>query len=561
MIDGWRALWSGARGPGSAAAPVLEQLRSPLDARLLVAAALVGVLGGLGAFVFRNLLADAERLFYGTIGAPLAIVSPLALVLVPALGGILVGALTRLLAPEARGQGIPEVLLAVKLHGGHIRPRVAIVKTVASALCLGSGGSAGQVGPIVQIGASLGSFVGQGLRMRSDHLRLLVACGAGAGIAATFNAPIGGVFFAVEVILADFAVHSFSMVVLSSVVAAVISRATIGDRPAFGVPPYTLGQAWELLLAAALGLLAALVAVGFMRALVGCEALFERWRAPAALKPAVGGLCVGALGLAYAELLGPGFSTIQRVLDGHVTLGASLALVFLKPVATALTLGSGGSGGVFAPSLFIGAVLGSAVGGFAQQVLHLATSPGPAYALLGMAALFAATTRAPVTAIVIIFELTNDYRIILPLMVATAVSVVAAQRLHPESVATMVLARRGIRLPSGLTQNPMDAVRVAEAMTRDFSTVPPDLPLSELATRFSRTGYHGFPVVDRQGRLAGIVTLSDLENAVLQGTPSTDATVRVADIMTTDLIAAYPDETLHQVLSRAGAAHVGRIPV
>ncbi|MBI2322167.1 MAG: chloride channel protein, partial [Chloroflexi bacterium] len=377
----------------------------------------------------------------------------------------------------------------------------------------------------------------------------------------TFNAPIGGVFFAVEVILADFAVHSFSMVVLSSVVAAVISRATIGDRPAFGVPPYTLGQAWELLLAAALGLLAALVAVGFMRALVGCEALFERWRAPAALKPAVGGLCVGALGLAYAELLGPGFSTIQRVLDGHVTLGASLALVFLKPVATALTLGSGGSGGVFAPSLFIGAVLGSAVGGFAQQVLHLATSPGPAYALLGMAALFAATTRAPVTAIVIIFELTNDYRIILPLMVATAVSVVAAQRLHPESVATMVLARRGIRLPSGLTQNPMDAVRVEEAMTRDFSTVPPDLPLSELATRFSRTGYHGFPVVDRQGRLAGIVTLSDLENAVLQGTPSTDATVRVADIMTTDLIAAYPDETLHQVLSRAGAAHVGRIPV
>ncbi|MBI2322402.1 MAG: chloride channel protein, partial [Chloroflexi bacterium] len=214
MIDGWRALWSGARGPGSAAAPVLEQLRSPLDARLLVAAALVGVLGGLGAFVFRNLLADAERLFYGTIGAPLAIVSPLALVLVPALGGILVGALTRLLAPEARGQGIPEVLLAVKLHGGHIRPRVAIVKTVASALCLGSGGSAGQVGPIVQIGASLGSFVGQGLRMRSDHLRLLVACGAGAGIAATFNAPIGGVCFAVAVILADFAVHSFSMVVL-----------------------------------------------------------------------------------------------------------------------------------------------------------------------------------------------------------------------------------------------------------------------------------------------------------------------------------------------------------
>ncbi len=457
-------------------------------------------------------------------------------------------------------------MLAVATKGGRIRPRVALVKSLASALCIGSGGSAGREGPIVQIGSALGSSLGQLLRLPESRIRLLVACGAAGGIAATFNAPMAGVIFALEVILREFEAASFGFVVFSSVTAAAISRAILGDRPSFFVPPYRLVSAWELPLYLLLGLIACGFALLFVKALYGLEDLFGGWRFREYLKPVAGGLLVGALGVAFPQVLSVGYGAqpvgvgpgpLDLVLLGKVGLGLAAGLALLKILSTSLTIGSGGSGGVFAPSLYIGAMLGGAFGALVHQVWPQATGGAGAYALVGMGAVFAGAARAPITAVLILFEMTGDYHIILPLMTAVVASTLLSQRLSRETIYTMKIRRRGIDLQRKPVGDLLGTVTVAEVMSTELDTVPLDLSVAALADFFRVTGHHGAPVVNGRGELVAVVTLSDLEQAAFED----EHGATVADIATFSPVTCHPDQTVREAMAQLGGKVVGRLPV
>ena len=366
-------------------------------------------------------------------------------VLAPVVGGLIYGPLVSRFAPEARGHGVPEVMFAVNRQGGRMRPQVPVVKSLASAVCIGSGGSVGREGPIVQIGSALGSVTGQLMRVSESQLRLLVACGAAGGISATFNAPIAGVFFALELILRNFETRSFGLVVLSSVTADAIGRAVFGSHPFLSLPTFTFSSPLELLLYAGLGVLATGVGLGFIRVLYSGEDIADRlWKGPEWLRPAVGGVLLGLLLLAVPEMYGVGYPVLQNAVSGHYVILVLLGLLVAKVLATSTTIWIGGSGGVFAPSLFMGAMLGSAYGAVAHDLMpHLAASAG-AYGLVGMGAVFAACARAPITAVLIIFELTGDYQIILPLMFAIVVATTLSNALTRDTIYTLKLRRRGI---------------------------------------------------------------------------------------------------------------------
>ena len=543
----------------------MQQLRKRITERFshsattgpIILAVIVGLGAGLGAIAFRWLIGWAHDLFFGSAHQWLAPWGDYQVIPVPAIGGLLVGLLIYFLAREAKGHGVPEVMLAVAAQGGRIRPRVAVVKSLASALCIGSGGSAGREGPIVQIGSALGSTLGQILHLPAERVRLLVACGAAGGIAATFNAPIGGALFAVEVILRDFGVRCFGLVVLASVTATALSRAVLGDMPAFLVPLHQRTQWFELPLYALLGLLAAVVAVAFTRILYLTEDLFDRVRLPEYIKPVIGGLMIGAVGARIPNIFGVGYDTIEPALQGHLMWGFCLALVLLKILATSITIGSGGSGGVFAPSLYTGATLGSAFG----QLLHLlapstVTSP-VGYAVVGMGAVFSGAAQAPVTSVLILFEMTADYRIIVPLMAAVVVSALVSERIMRDSIYTLKIRRRGIDLDAARPGDPMSNVTVEEVMTRELDVVPANMPLEELSRQFQRSGHHGFPVVDGDGRLFGVVTLSDFQRALVRGIHDR----LVSDIATRDVMVCHPQQTLREALARPAAGEVGRLPV
>jgi chloride channel protein, CIC family len=545
---------------------LLRRFHTSETSGLVILAIAVGIGAGLGAVLFRWMIATVMHASYSGVGGFLSFLGPYRIVPIPALGGLLVGLLTYYFAREAKGHGVPEVMLAVATKGGRIRPRVALVKSLASAICIGSGGSAGREGPIVQIGSALGSTLGQLLRFPESRIRLLVACGAAGGISATFNAPIAGVIFALEVILREFEAASFGFVVFSSVTAAAISRAILGDHPSFSVPSYQLVSAWELPLYLLLGLLASGVALLFVKALYGLEDLFDNWRLREWLKPVVGGLLVGALGVIFPQVLAVGYGTqpvgtgpgpLDLVLLAKLGVGLTAALTLLKIVATSLTIGSGGSGGVFAPSLFIGAMLGGTFGDLVHRAWPHATAGSGAYALVGMGAVFAGAARAPITAVLILFEMTGDYRIILPLMTAVVVSTLLSQRLSRETIYTMKIRRRGIDLQRRPVGDLLSTVTVGEVMSTDLDSVRADLPVADLVAHFRTTGHHGVPVVDENGDLVAVVALSDLEQAALEdGYAGT-----VAEVATFSPITCYPDQTVQEAVAQLGGRMVGRIPV
>ncbi|HIC88521.1 MAG TPA: chloride channel protein, partial [Anaerolineae bacterium] len=412
----------------------LDKVQPPEITVLFTNAAIIGVLTGLVAVFFIWLIDRFHALFFGPV---LSLFSPglgpYAIVLIPALGGLIAGPLISFFAKEAKGHGVPEVMEAIALRGGRMRPIVAGVKAIASSVCIGSGGSAGREGPIVQIGAVLGSVMGQLWRLSDNYIRNLVACGAAAGISAVFNAPIAGVIFALEVILGEFTNRYFGSVVISAVAASIISRRFLGENPAFLVPKYTLVSAPEILFYAFLGILAAVTAKSFVIVLYWFEDVFDDWEFPDWLKPAVGGLLLGALALWMPDVLGAGFPPIEKALDGQLLIPLLLSLLVAKLFGTSLTLGSGNSGGVFAPALFMGAMLGGAFGTLIHGWQPAITAPPGAYALVGMASVFAGAAHAPITAVLIVFEMSGDYRLILPLMTATVISTLLSEQLKRDS--------------------------------------------------------------------------------------------------------------------------------
>jgi CIC family chloride channel protein len=397
-------------------------------------------------------------------------------------------------------------------------------------------------------------------------VRTLVACGAAGGISATFNAPIGGVFFAMEIILGRFITPKFGFVVISSVVADVISRVFWGDRASFEIVPYSLVSFWELLPYVLLGIVSALAAFIFVRLLYKCEDMFDAWHIPEFVKPMIGGIAVGAIGLYSLDLLGVGYGEvpwvslngIDQALVGNITLPTLAVMLVLKIVVTSITLGSGGSGGIFAPSLFIGAMLGGVVGSVAHSLFPSYVAASGAYALVGMASVFAGATRAPITAIIMLFEMTMDYRIILPLMIAVVISTLVSRRLSRETIYTEKLVRRGINITQLEQTSPLRNVTVGEAMTSDFPRVSPAMLVDEVVKEMRRTDHHGFPVVDETGDFVGMITLAGIEQAMVEGDVS-QRTVR--DIMRKPSRVAYPDEYVHDVFLKWGTHELLRVPV
>jgi CIC family chloride channel protein len=557
-------------------ANLLDRLQPSEPTVLIGTALVVGAGTGLGAVFFIRLIAWIQNLFFNGGKSAFGFLGYGLVVLIPALGGLLAGPIIAFFAKEAKGHGVPEVMQAIALRGGRIRPRVAVAKILASALCIGSGGSAGREGPIVQVGAALGSTLGQLLHLSEARLRNLVACGAAAGIAATFNAPIAGVVFAMEIILGELHLGDLGNVIISAITASTVSRIFLGDNPAFAIPLYSVKTPWEILLYALLGVFAALAAVGFIRMLYGFEDLFDRWKVHDAFKPAVGGLLLGGLALVYPlvlrlpagypvganlpEIFGSGFATIENALMGKLPFILLLGLVLLKPLATSLTLGSGNSGGVFAPALFLGVALGGVFGAIVEHFAPGATAGPGAFAVVGMAAVFAGAARAPFTAFMIVFEMTNDYRMIVPLMAGVIVSLILSERLHHESIYTLKLARRGVRMRNGLDLDVMQTVRVEEVMVRKPVTLPADMPVDKMTGEFIRTGRHGFAVLNEDGSLFGMVSLEDYRRVSESGTVPLEK-LRVRDIATLDVVSVFPDDTVGTALRRMAPRDLSRLAV
>ena len=477
-----------------AALPRIGSLRSR-RLGLLALSLLIGGGAGLGAVAFRYMIKYGTYAFTGfadyagrghVANPDVSWLGRWFVVVAPVVAGLLYGPLVYRFAREARGHGVPEVMVAVARNGGRIRPQVAAVKAVASALCIAGGGSVGREGPIVQIGSALGSTLAQTFRLDERRIKLLVACGAAGGIAATFNAPLAGVFFAMEIILREFEAEAFGMVVLSSVTASVIGRGILGNDPFLSLPTFHVDHLVQYPLFALLGLVAGLVGVGFSRVLYAIEDACDwAWRGPEWARPAVGGLLLGGVLLALPEMYGVGYPVLGRAVAGGYGIAFLLALLVGKLVACSLTIGIGGSGGVFAPSLFCGAMAGAAFGEVVHAVAPADGGSVGAYALIGMGAVFAGAARAPITAVVILFELTGEYSIILPLMLAIVLATGVSHLVSHDTVYTRKLLRRGIDIDepadAALRRRPASTV-----MTPPPTTVPAGADLGTAAA-FSPT--------------------------------------------------------------------------
>ncbi|UCD86622.1 MAG: chloride channel protein [Desulfobacterales bacterium] len=442
---------------------------------MAILAAVVGLAGGFGAIGFRYLIGFFQTVAYGSGDnlLELARLTPWYFRMwIPALGGLVVGSLVYFLAREAKGHGVPEVMEAVTLRSGMIRKRVVFVKSVVSAICIGTGGSVGREGPIVQIGSAIGSSIGQVLRISAERIRTLVGCGAAAGIAATFNAPIAGSMFALEIVLGDFGLATFSPIVISSVAATAVSRHFLGDAPAFIVPAYQLISAWELPLYVVLGFFCALVAVTFTTVLYRTEDIFDDLKIPEYLKAVLGGLMLGIMGLLFPHILGVGYPAIDLSLMQKLSWWVMLFLVIFKILSTSITIGSGGSGGIFAPSLFLGAMAGGFLGTVVHHIFPEVTASPGAYSIVGMGAVVSGTTHGPMSAILILFEMTGDYKIILPLMIACIIGSVASGQLLKDSIYTLKLARRGVNIKAGKEVNVLKSIPVKDVVNSEVETIP-----------------------------------------------------------------------------------------
>jgi chloride channel protein, CIC family len=559
-----------ARAPVSLAGEVWDAFLDWFNARelsenaiLLVFAVVIGALGSLGVVGFYKLIDLAFTIFYRWTGERL----PFGDLLfyrpaITAAGFVCAWWIVKRAGKGYEGMNVPDVQLAVARRGGYLAARPALARTAASAVTLGSGGSAGSEGPVAVLGSAIGSFLGRSFRFAPARVRVLVGAGAAAGISAAFNAPLAGAFFALEEILGSLAVGAFPPVVVSSVVAAVVSRAFFGNHPAFPIPEeYGYALTREVFLFyPLLGIVAGLVSVLYVRSYFGAERVARRFRIHPAALAAIGGLIVGALVVVSGgQLVGYGHLALRLDLFGRMPLLVLALLALGKILATSITLNAGGSGGVFTPSLYIGAVTGGAFGVALTGLFpDLALRP-EAYALVGMGAVVAAATAAPITGILIVFEMTNDYAIVLPLMITAVIAWIIAHRIEPDSLYSGWLRRRGETIVHGRNRDVLEGLRVADALERNPPVINENATLTELLEHLSVSGHTDFPVVDDEYVLIGVITMADIGRAAKDHADLAGLLVAADLAAPTETVS--PDDSLFDAVKRLGTRGATMIPV
>ncbi|MGH9713503.1 MAG: chloride channel protein [Candidatus Acidiferrales bacterium] len=538
-------------------------------------AALIGVLAGLIAYLLYDLIGLFTNLAYyhewsfhfrspeNTQLGPWIILTPM-------IGGLIVGFMAKYGSEKIRGHGIPEAMEAVLVSRSRIEAKVAILKPLSAAIAIGTGGPFGAEGPIIQTGGAFGSLIGQFISTTAAERKVLLACGAGAGMAATFNTPIAGVILAIELLLFEFRSRSFIPLVIASTLATSVRAVLLGQHSMFTMGNVDFDVIRGLPFYLVLGLLCGVAAIGFTKALYWVEDQFDRLPIDDLWHPAIGALGLGIIGFFVPRVLGVGYDTISDILNNNLALKLLLLIAVFKSLALMISLGSGTSGGLLAPMFMSSAALGGAFAMVVNMIfpaVHL--SPG-AYALVAMAAVFGAASRATFAFIVFAFEITRDYNAILPLMLGCVIADLIALRYLPSSIMTEKLARRGLRVPEEYEAGVLKVVRVSEVMRKDVRPVSATMTVAELAERMAGCGpaedgaesafnrMQGLPITGEDGRLVGVVTQGDLLRA-LEADPQ--GKMSVLEAGSNEPIVAFPDELAFEALLRMLQNNIGRLPV
>jgi CIC family chloride channel protein len=531
-------------------------------------AAAIGIVAGLVAYVLYDLIGLFTNLAYyheWSFHFRSPEHTPLGawVIVIPVIGGLIVGFMAKYGSDKIKGHGIPEAMEAVLMSRSRIEAKVAILKPLSAAIAIGTGGPFGAEGPIIQTGGAIGSLIGQVISTTAVERKVLLACGAGAGMAATFNTPIAGVILAIELLLFEFRSRSFIPLVIASTLATSVRAILLGQRSMFTMGNVNFDALRGLPYYVLLGLLCGGVAIGFTKVLYWVEDQFDRLPIDDLWHPAIGALGLGVIGFFVPRVLGVGYDTISDILNNNLALKLLILIAVFKSLALVISLGSGTSGGLLAPMFMSSAALG---GTFAIVVNHIvpgaSLSPG-AFALVAMAAVFGAASRATFTFIVFAFEITRDYNAILPLMLGCVIADMIALQYLPSSIMTLKLTRRGLKVPEYFEAGVLNVVRVGEVMRQDVQPISPEMTVGELAERMSRRepGFsmtEGLPIVSADGRLAGIVTQGDLLRA-LEKDPKGSGSVLEAG--STKPVLAYPDDLAVDALHRMLQSEVGRLPV
>ncbi len=519
----------------------------------------VGALTGLVAVLFHLSLGWAHEVLFGSHDLSAIDRAWYWMALIPAGGAFLSAVFLHYFVPEARGSGIPQTKIAYVAHNGHIEKRVWIGKFLIGVLNIGSGSSLGREGPTVQICSGVASWIGETFSLKRRRVQALVPVGCAAALAAAFNTPIAAVTFTLEELVGDLNARVLGSIVFAAVSASVVSRAILGNEPVFSVPAYALGSPAELLLYALVGVVCALVGVAFIKGLLFVRAHWKRLRGfRGVVATGAGGLFVGVVGIWVPEVFAVGYPAVSKALTHSYTLPFLLCLLVLKLIATAVSYGTGSLGGIFAPTLFLGAMAGGAVASVAEYALPGFVGQPGGYALVGMGAAFAAIIRAPMTSVLIIFELTQDYNIILALMVANAVSLALARRWHPEPIYSALSAQDGVTLPDHETEHLLHEIHVADAMVTDVLTLPEDVSITEAIERTKEDNISGYPVLNAEGKLAGIASDYDFHQAQAAGI--LDKPLREI-ARKKYILHAHPDQSLDSVMAKLGDRRISRLPV
>ncbi|MBA3867929.1 MAG: chloride channel protein [Anaerolineae bacterium] len=541
----------------------MRRLRRPNSNTLLLLAIVLGLATAAAVWLFQQGITFFNRLFTGFLAETLLspIIGALAIVVSLALAGAIVGWIMEHFIGEERHHGVAGIMESVAMSGGRLRYQRIPFKAIASALSLGAGASVGPEDPSVQIGSNLGSFIGQRLHLSDEQMRLLVAAGGAAAIAAAFKAPIAGVFFALEVILnGSFETRSFGVVVLAAVVSSALTQAI---EPAAEMGPfnYTLGSVAEIPLFIPLGIILGIVSAYFIRAVYWQHDWWHHHvHLPRPAKTALAGALVGIVAIFLPQIMGAGRDTMSSVLSGEAnfSLGLLLILGVVKLLVTTVSMGGGFVGGIFAPTLFVGTMLGAAYGQVMQATVGGKEGNPQVYAIAGMAAVMAGVVRCPITAIMLVFELTNDYRLILPIMLSTVICVFMAERLAPNGMYEQGLRNKGVFLPVGREVDLMQGVMVGEVMTKPAPSIVETATLLDLREALHTSQSRSVCVVDEKGSLNGIVTMSDLQNAYRS---DMNGATTVANIFTHDPVTVAADDALWTAVKIMGLREFGRLPV